>query len=310
MFISTRITIGLFIFSSALIFVAGLHADDAAVADQNARWSKVEAEAAKARKESESRVKIEAEAVARREAEAWEKLNAEKSKSVVKAQKAADMERKIGAARAERDLALEQAKTEAAPERARAKMAGTGGAANTEFIGVQRTTGSKNAGKSSEKNAGSALLWYIPNRLSDLMDIFTVEVGIGELGLDLVLTRYASFGAGVGVLHMLGWSINNQHGIYRQDGWYAYLLNRSAMNIHREKVCGNYASFTRYDDGRIDIGRMDAAQAEDPYAIGLKAGCYLNLNFQIHVTELADFIAGIFFIDFKEDDKPQINWVF
>jgi len=130
------------------------------------------------------------------------------------------------------------------------------------------------------------------------------------LGLDLQLTRYLTFGAGVGKSYMLGWSIFNQHGIYSQLGWYADFLRYRASDIRREQICGAYTPFSKYDRGLVDIEEMNNAKAEDPYAIGLRIGCYLNLKFQIHVTELADFVAGIFFIDFKDDDRAKINWVF
>ena len=221
------------------------------------------------------------------------------------------------------EAAAERARAEAAEERSRAEAAearvkaSARETASSQKAGKRAGAGSAGAKMSanyeeerSERSAGDALLWYIPNRLSDLMDIFTVEIGAGELGLDLQLTRCASFGAGVGSSHMLGWSICNQHGIYRQQGWYADLLNRRFAVVRRDKVCGAYTPFCLSDNGRVDIEKMSKAKAEDPYAIGVKVCCYLNLKFQVHVTELADFIAGIFFIDFKEDDNPGINWVF
>ena len=157
---------------------------------------------------------------------------------------------------------------------------------------------------------GRKILWYIPNRLSDLTDVFTVEVGAGELGVDLQLTRHLTLGAGVGYSHMLGWSIFNQHGIYKQQGWYADFLRLRAADLRREQVCGAYTPFAKYNRGSVDINEMSSEKAEDPYAVGVRLGCYLNLKFQIHVTELADFVAGIFFIDFKDDDREKFNWVF
>ena len=159
-------------------------------------------------------------------------------------------------------------------------------------------------------STGEKILWYIPNRLSDLMDIFTVEIGAPELGVDLQLTRWLAFGAGIGGSYVLGWSIYNQHGIYRQQGWYADFFRYRVSETQRDCICGFYQPFFRAENNLVDIGKMDKAKAEDPYALGIKACCLLGVKIQIHPVEIADFLAGIFLIDFRHDDNPKFNWVF
>lgn len=156
-----------------------------------------------------------------------------------------------------------------------------------------------------------AILWYIPNRLSDLMDVITLEIGAGEIGADLQLTRYLTFGAGIGQSYMLGWSINNQFGIYQQKGWYFDCFRYRASSIQREPTFGDYSKiYTSSKSGLADVSAMFDGNVEDPFAIGVRAGCYLNLKFQIHPLELADFIGGLLFIDCPHDDNPKINWMF
>ena len=156
-----------------------------------------------------------------------------------------------------------------------------------------------------------AILWYIPNRLSDLMDIFTIELGAGEIGLDLQLTRYLTFGAGIGQSYMLGWSINNQFGIYQQKGWYFDCFRYRASSIQREPVFGDYSKiYTAGKSGLVDFSAMFDSNVEDPTALGVKVCCFLNLKFQIHPVELADFIGGLIFIDCPHDDHAKINWTF
>ncbi|MBE6391918.1 MAG: hypothetical protein E7042_06940 [Lentisphaerae bacterium] len=157
---------------------------------------------------------------------------------------------------------------------------------------------------------GSNILWYIPQRLSDLMDIVTVEAGVGEIGAEFLLTRYAAFGAGIGQGYMLGWSVNDQHGVYWQRGWYGSFLNHRSFDIFRKTVCGRYVDLYGDGSGKIDAKRMKIEKAEDPYAIGVKVGCYFSLNFQFHPTELVDFLSGIFCLDIKDDDKTDFHWVF
>jgi len=150
---------------------------------------------------------------------------------------------------------------------------------------------------------GSAILWYIPNRICDLVDCFTFEVGVGEIGLDLSLTRYATFGAGVGYAYITGFGFNNQNGLFRQQNWYADFLNLRLGETDRKNICGDYKAFRQRYKGEIDIEKMKESGCEDPYAIGVKASCYAGVNLQLHPVEFLDFLAGFIFIDIKDDDK-------
>ena len=270
-------------------------------AEQNAELERMRAEISSARARAEAAEKARAE-TERTKALLESELKAAKSETAserVRAEAAekaiSDVEKSRAEARSSLEAA-EKARKEAAPRKDAA-----------EAKTVEQNDSSE---ESVLAKVGKKILWYIPNRLSDLMDVFTVELGAGELGLDLQLTRYLTLGAGVGKSYMLGWSIFNQHGIYGQQGWYADFLNLRASEIRREQVCGMYMPLYRYSRGSVDIGEMGKSKAEDPYAIGVRIGCYLNFKFQIHVTELADFVAGIFFIDFKDDDREKFNWVF
>ncbi len=150
---------------------------------------------------------------------------------------------------------------------------------------------------------GHNILWYLPNRICDLVDCFTGEIGVGEIGIDLKLTRYAEFGTGIGTAYMTGWSINRQNGLYMQRSYYANFLQLSASDTVRKTICGDYIPTYGSNSGTVDIENMLKQNAEDPFAIGIKAGCYINFRFELHPVEIADFIAGIFFIDFKGDDQ-------
>lgn len=150
---------------------------------------------------------------------------------------------------------------------------------------------------------GSAILWYLPNRLGDLLECFTFEVGIGDIGVDLSLTRYATFGAGVGYAYMTGFGFNDQNGLYRQRYWNADFLNLRLGEIDRRNICGDYQNLRQRYKGEINIDEMKFKAIEDPYAVGVKASCYVGVNFQLHPVEFLDFLAGWFFIDFKDDDR-------
>lgn len=151
--------------------------------------------------------------------------------------------------------------------------------------------------------SGENISKYASNRLSDICDCLTAEVGVGEVGFNLYLTRYANLGAGLGYAHMAGFTVYDQCGVYREQSWYLNLLQLSACDVMRLNMSGNYNQFYRMNGGLADIAQMKLERAEDPYALGFKVCCYANLKLQFHPVEIADFVAGVFCIDLQDDDK-------
>ena len=164
------------------------------------------------------------------------------------------------------------------------------------------------ADESCWKKFSNGVIWYLPNRLSDLLDIFTVELKAGEVALDLKLTRYATFGGAVGRQYSFGWSIYDQRGAYWQRGWSVDFLNYRAEDIYRKTVFGYYKPLFKNTSGKVDIAGMCKEKSADPWAIGINASLLLGANIEIHPVELADFIAGILCVDFKDDDRREIHW--
>ena len=284
-------------------------AAEKAKADEEIKKLKAENEARLAAEKAKANEEIE-----KAKAEAEAKLAAEKAKAAEEIERAkAENEAKLAAEKAKAAEEIEKTKAENG-----AKLAAEKAKADEEITRAKEQNGvttsekitSDGEGESWFAKVGNAFLWYIPHRLSDLMDIFTFEIGAGELGIDLQLTRYLTFGAGIGQSYMLGWSIYNQHGIYFQRGWYADVLRYRVSDTRREGISGFYTPIFRGENNLVDIGEMRDAKAEDPWALGVKACCYLNLKLQIHPEEIGDFIAGFLFIDFKDDDNYKFNWVF
>ena len=271
---------------------------------------------------TEDAVIREAELIKSRNNKIWNPKKTEAEKAKIQA----DNEMVLAVEKAKADAAAEKVKADAAEVSKKAveqELAKLKVAVEKEKIEqAQANIKNAEAKDGSVKNAetddgenifckiGSSILWYIPQRLSDLMDIVTVEAGVGEIGAEFLLTRYVAFGAGIGQGYMLGWSVNDQHGIYWQRGWYGSFLNRRSFDIFRKTVCGRYVDLYGNGSGKIDTGRMKIEKAEDPYAIGVKVSCYFSLNFQFHPTELVDFLSGIFCLDIKDDDKTDFHWVF
>lgn len=155
----------------------------------------------------------------------------------------------------------------------------------------------------SDKDWQHQLLWYVPNRLVDLADCFTVELGAGEVAMDLYLTRYATLGGGVGYSATLGWIGNERvYGGYTQRSWNGEFFPKSYYEIQRDNLFGTYNSIRTTNKGNANCKDMKALH-EDPYAIGVKAAFWGGIKFQFHPVQFADFFCGLFFFDICDDDK-------
>ncbi|MCB0360350.1 MAG: hypothetical protein KDD44_11965, partial [Bdellovibrionales bacterium] len=122
------------------------------------------------------------------------------------------------------------------------------------------------------------VLLYIPNRIFDLIDIFRIDVGLGiSAGATLRLTSYGQ--AGYRVIDP--WSL--RCGLQGRD-WPIF--------VERGKEHGFGPDFIR-----------TSGRTSTPYEVGAGvdlgvAGAYAGIS----IDELADFMGGIFLLDFKNDD--------
>ena len=125
---------------------------------------------------------------------------------------------------------------------------------------------------------GSDVLWYIPNRILDLIDIFRVDVGVGpSVGGVVRITKYAQFG----YREMLPASVR-----------VGYLGRRAPVLIETSNEFGIGPAFVESADREICPAEIGVGA--DVILAGVYGGVCLD--------QIVDFIGGIFFIDFKEDD--------
>lgn len=148
------------------------------------------------------------------------------------------------------------------------------------------------------------VLWYLPNRLIDLADCFTVELNAGDCGVDVYLTRYANIGAGVGNAYSAGWSHGRQYGFFNEPNYNANFLCFGKEARRRDNLLGSYKYFNYTNTSCMDIFMYpETLRHEDPYAIGAKASFLLGAKVQFHPIEFADFLAGFLLFDIKNDDR-------
>ena len=121
------------------------------------------------------------------------------------------------------------------------------------------------------------LLW-VPNRIADIIDVFRLDVGVGP-ATGVVIRISDNFQAGYRVMSPLSFRVGN---FGRDYPWLIETSNEIGITpafrqSSQRKVCGS----------ELGVGA-------DLLIVGGYGG--------ICIQEVADFIAGIFFIDLNQDD--------
>ena len=154
--------------------------------------------------------------------------------------------------------------------------------------------------KESPKSLLYTVLMYIPNRVIDLTDIFSVELGFGpEASIELTLTKYCQFSAAYGDRYFVEKGYNRQYG-----GGYYSGYSTSALCWSKE------TSFTDFTFGGVEpyiVMENDfdiSCPCKKPYSdgirdfwkIGFHAGWIVDIGASIHPIAIANFVTGFFFI--------------
>jgi hypothetical protein len=161
-------------------------------------------------------------------------------------------------------------------------------------------------GSVTKAGAGDTVLLYIPNRLVDFADMFSITLGFGPaIGAEVQLTKYCSLGGEVGPTAQMIKGINRQYGFAVQSGWDVGFLMISAENRDREKSIGSVKNYYYYSTGVPSIEKVPYdfhEGAKDFWSIGGKVVALFEVDAEIHPIEVADFLLGLVFIDLKGDD--------
>jgi hypothetical protein len=161
-------------------------------------------------------------------------------------------------------------------------------------------------GSTVQAAVADTVLLYLPNRLIDLADIFTLELGFGPaIRGQARLTRACQLGAGVGATVKAVKGINRQYGGAMEEGWDANFLMIATENKEREKTSRGVTKFYYYATGTpLPTEKLyDFYEgARDYWAFGAEAAALVEIVFEAHPIEIADFATGWIFIDLKGDD--------
>ena len=158
-----------------------------------------------------------------------------------------------------------------------------------------------------DTNWGEKFALYLPNRLLDALDMFSVTLGIGPVvEARLMGTRLADVGAGYSAsTFKLYKDFNRQYGIGVEDGWYwsfifvgeeEYALREGSLLVDKYVECR----------AGIPTPEMRAYNyftgPRDFWAIGGSLGAIIDGGVYIHPVEWVDFVLGFFMVDIRQDD--------
>ena len=159
---------------------------------------------------------------------------------------------------------------------------------------------------SVKAGAGDTLLLYIPNRLVDMADIFSLTLGFGPaIGVEAQCTRYLSIGGEVGATAQMVKGYNRQYGFCRSNGWDVNFLMIGAESREVDEPVGSVKKYFYYTTGVPSMTKTPYGfhnGARDFWSVGAKLAALVEFNFELHPVEIADFALGWFFIDIKGDD--------
>ncbi|MFA7230353.1 MAG: hypothetical protein WC071_03700 [Victivallaceae bacterium] len=164
------------------------------------------------------------------------------------------------------------------------------------------------AGGFSAKAEGvvDSICLYIPNRILDTFDIFTLNVGFGPVArAELRFTRAVAFGGGIGFTAKAIKDYNRQYGAALQNGWNGSFLCIDAEDTSRKPTTRLVKEYWEHNEGfpsPEDRIYDFYTGARDYWEVGGSVGALGEVDFYIHPIEVLDLVAGFLFIDLKDDD--------
>lgn len=159
---------------------------------------------------------------------------------------------------------------------------------------------------SAADSFGDKLILYVPNRCVDFADMFSFCAGFGPSAKgQFWITRFVSFGAGVGGVAKAIKEYNRQYGAGLESGWSASFLAMSAEDSELTETSRGVQNYFQYRTGVPSIDEdiyniYDGAR--DIFALGGEFACFVDIVFELHPYDIADFFTGLVFVDIKGDD--------
>ena len=150
-------------------------------------------------------------------------------------------------------------------------------------------------------------IFYVPNRIKDVLDVVSFGVGIPSVPYLLPASAHAN----VHVTRAFQAGAGGTHGLFLGKGYrsrFAWVLIHHELSVGPLTVC----ELKHVAEVSAEVGKVGILVPSDPpfdtgqmdyFAVGAHAGLLpVALELDVHPVELLDAIAGFFLLDITGDD--------
>ena len=155
---------------------------------------------------------------------------------------------------------------------------------------------------------------YFPNRVLDLLDAFTLNIGVGLTAhASLRATHEVEIGGGYSATAQMIKDHNRQYGFARRNGIYSGIGPFVATDMERRPAFLLAKEYWWDKDGLVtpsdEVPFLPKDGAIDFWEIGGSLGLgVIEADVSIHPVEILDAVLGFFFIDITDDDLTFENF--
>ena len=154
---------------------------------------------------------------------------------------------------------------------------------------------------------------YFPNRVLDLLDSFSLNIGVGLTAhASLRATHELEIGGGVATTAQMVKDYNRQYGFASRNGYYSGAGPFVSTNMERRPAVLLAKEYWWDKDGLVtpsDEIFLPKEGAIDFWEIGGSLGlAVIEADVSIHPVEILDAVLGFFFIDITDDDLTFENF--
>ena len=159
-----------------------------------------------------------------------------------------------------------------------------------------------------------SVMLYFPNRILDVMDVFTLNLGVGLTAhASLHVTHAAEIGGGFSATAQMIKDHNRQYGFARRNGIYSGIGPFVATDMERRPAFLFAKEYWWDKEGLVspydEIPFQPKEGAIDFWEIGGSLGAgVIEADVSIHPVEILDAVLGFFFIDISDDDLTFENF--
>ena len=154
---------------------------------------------------------------------------------------------------------------------------------------------------------------YFPNRVLDLLDVFSLNIGVGLTAhASLRATHELEIGGGFSATAQMIKDHNRQYGFARRDGMYSGIGPLVETDMERQPAFLLAKEYYWDQEGLVtpsDEIFLPKEGAIDFWEIGGSLGLgVIEADVSIHPVEILDAVLGFFFIDITDDDMTFENF--